>query len=545
MFLYVNVYKCNEDMRMSVKQKLELTWVGKGDEPKIEPRILVRDRTKDFGDPDNENMLIHGDNLLALKALEQKYAGKIKCIYIDPPYNTGSAFEHYDDNLEHSIWLSLIKPRLIALKNLLSDEGSIWISIDDTEQAYIKILMDEVFGRNNFINNVIWQKKYSPQNDAKWLSDNHDFIIVYAKDKNKWRPNLLPRTDEMNARYKNPDNDPRGVWKTSDLSVKTYSAAYDYPITTPSGRIVNPPAGRCWRTGRDNFNQLVEDNRIWWGVNNDSVPQIKRFLTEVKQGIVSLTIWLYEEVGHNQDARKEVLAINSENPFATPKPEALLQKIFTLSSNPGDLVLDSFLGSGTTSAVAHKMGRKWIGIELGDHCYTHCIPRMQKVIEGEQGGISKAVNWQGGGGFQFYELAPTLIVKDEFGIDIISDKYDATMLAMAVAKLQGFVYKQREDRPYIHGVNNLKNGFIYVTTQFVTDALLSEISSHFAHDESLLICTSAFELGLKGIYQNIKLKKIPESVLSKCEYGKENYNLNIIDLTPFDDEASDWDYYDE
>jgi adenine-specific DNA-methyltransferase len=378
-------------------QKLELTWIGKGKEPAVEPRILLHDSSKDYGDPNSENMLIHGDNLLALKALEQEFTGKIKCIYIDPPYNTGSAFEHYDDNLEHSTWLSLMSPRLQILRNLLSDEGSIWISIDDDEGHYLKVLCDEIFGRSNFINTVIWEKKYSPQNDARWLSDSHDFVLVYAKDKNIWRPNLLPRTKEMNKRYKNPDNDPRGPWKPGDLSVKTYNANTDYPITTPSGRVVNPPVGYCWRVSKERFHDMVTENRIWFGKNGNNVPAIKRFLTDVKDGMTAMTIWRYSEVGHNQDARKEVVLFNSESVFTTPKPEGLMERILTLGSDKGDLVLDSFLGSGTTAAVAHKMGRRYIGIELGDHCYTHCIPRLQAVVDGEQGGISKAVGWQGGG----------------------------------------------------------------------------------------------------------------------------------------------------
>ncbi len=219
--------------------KLELNWIGKYENViNPEPRILVENKEYSYGE-NSKNMLIHGDNLLALKSLESEYSGKIKCIYIDPPYNTGSAFEHYDDNLEHSTWLNLMKPRLEILKRLLADDGSIWISIDDDEGHYLKVLCDEIFGRTNFINTVIWEKKYSPQNDAKWLSDNHDFILVYAKNKQVWKPNLLPRTEEMNSRYKNPDNDPRGVWKSSDLSVRTYTASCDYPITTPTGKIIN------------------------------------------------------------------------------------------------------------------------------------------------------------------------------------------------------------------------------------------------------------------------------------------------------------------
>lgn len=249
-------------------------------------------------------MIIHGDNLLALKALEQEYAGKVKCIYIDPPYNTGSAFEHYDDNLEHSTWLSLMKPRLEILKNLLNDDGSIWISIDDDEGHYLKVMCDEIFGRINFINTVIWEKKYSPQNDAKWLSDSHDFILVYAKNKQSWRPNLLPRTAEMDSRYKNPDNDSRGNWKTSDLSVKRATQKDIYEIITPSGRSVYPPKGRSWGISKEKFEVLVTENRIWFGKDGNSIPQLKRFLTDVKDGMTAMTLWKYTEVGHNQDAKK-------------------------------------------------------------------------------------------------------------------------------------------------------------------------------------------------------------------------------------------------
>lgn len=393
-----------------------LEWLNKGEAvnvtKKLPYRILKANAELSYG-KQSENMIIKGDNLEALQALLPYYKGQVKCIYIDPPYNTGNAFEHYDDNLEHSQWLSLIYPRLELLRDLLSEDGSIWISIDDDECHYLKVICDEVFGRKNFINNVIWQKKFSPQNDAKWLSDNHDHILCYAKNKEVWRPNLLPRTEEMNARYRNPDNDPRGAWTSGDLSVRTYSKAYDYPIITPSGKVVNPPAGRCWRIGKEGMDNLIKDNRIWFGDKGDNTPRLKRFLTDVKQGMTALTIWTHVEVGHNQEARQEVKNFNIENVFATPKPERLIQRILTLSTNKGDLVLDSFLGSGTTCAVAQKMGRRYIGIEMGEHAITHCVPRMKAVIDGEQGGISKVINWNGGGGYTFYDLGETIF--DENG----------------------------------------------------------------------------------------------------------------------------------
>jgi len=295
------------------KTKLELTWVGKDKRPKLEPRILLEDPSKSYHAKhkvtDNDifdNKLIFGDNLLALKALEQEYTGKVKCVFIDPPYNTGSAFAHYDDGLEHSVWLSLIRDRIEIIRNLMADDGSLWITIDDNEAHYLKVLCDEIFGRFNFVANAIWQKKYSPQNDAKWLSDNHDHILIYAKRKEIWRPNLLPRTDKANNRYKNPDNDHRGVWKPADMSVKTYNKNTDYPITTPSGRIVSPAVSRCWAYSKERLQEMIDDNRIWFGVNGSNVPAVKKFLTEVKSGTTSMTIWTYDEVGHNQDAKKEV-----------------------------------------------------------------------------------------------------------------------------------------------------------------------------------------------------------------------------------------------
>ncbi|NOU56123.1 site-specific DNA-methyltransferase [Brevibacillus borstelensis] len=458
-----------------------------------------------------------------------EFTGKVKCIFIDPPYNTGNAFEHYDDGIEHSLWLSLMKQRLELLKVLLNEDGSIWISIDDDESHYLKVLCDEVFGRRNFVANVIWEKKYSPQNDAKWLSDSHDHILVYAKNKEIWRPNLLPRTDDMNSRYKNPDNDPRGLWKPGDLSVKTYNANTDYPITTPSGRVVNPPAGYCWRVSQDKFNEMVADGRIWFGADGNNVPAIKRFLSDVKDGITAMTIWKYTEVGHNQEAKKEVKAFNSDEVFATPKPERLLERILTLATNEGDLVLDSFAGSGTTGAVAHKMGRRWIMIELGEHCHTHIIPRIKQVIDGtDQGGISKNVNWQGGGGFRYYRLAPSLLEKDKFGNWVINKEYNAPMLAEAMCKHHGFTYSP-DDAIYWKQGKSTETDFIYTTTQLVTREIAEQIHEQLGEDETLLICCKAYSVNASD-YPNITFQKIPASVLKKCEFGRDDYSLNVAQL---------------
>ncbi|WP_375643434.1 MULTISPECIES: site-specific DNA-methyltransferase [unclassified Bartonella] len=520
------------------KQKLELTWIGKEKRPKLEPRILLEDLEKSYHASHQissqdifDNKLIFGDNLLALKALEQEYMGKIKCIYIDPPYNTGNAFEHYEDGLEHSIWLSLMRDRLELLHHLLADDGSIWISIDDDEQAYLKVMMDEIFGRQNFINNIIWQKKYAPQNDTKWLSDNHDFIMVYAKDKTIWRPQLLPRSNNMDARYKNPDNDPRGPWKSGDLSVKRVTPKDIYEIITPSGRKVMPPNGRSWAMNKKKFFELLNDNRIWFGPTGSNVPSMKRFLSEVKNGMVSMTIWLYTEVGHNQDAKREVKVFNSDNVFTTPKPERLMERIIQLATNPGDLVLDSFAGSGTTGAVAHKMGRKWIMIELGEHCHTHIIPRLKQVIDGtDQGGISKSVNWQGGGGFRYYSLAPSLLQKDPWGQWIISREYNAAMLSEAMCKHMGFTYAPDENHYWMQGYST-ETDYIYVTTSAMTHEQLRIMSEEVGSHRTLLICGTAFDTK-SASFENLTLTKIPRAVLEKCEWGRDDYSLNVANLEP-------------
>ena len=528
------------------KQKLELTWIGKHKRPKLEARILLEAPEKSYHAQVRsevaafDNRLIFGDNLLALKALEQEFTGKVKCVFIDPPYNTGSAFTHYDDGLEHSIWLGLMRDRLEIIKRLLSDDGSLWITIDDNEAHYLKVLCDEVFGRGNFIANAIWQKKFSPQNDAKWLSDNHDHILIYAKHKEIWRPNLLERSELADSRYSNPDNDPRGAWASSDMSVRTYSEATDYPITTPSGKIVKPAESRCWSVSQDKFEELVKDNRIWFGKSGSNVPRIKTFLSEVKQGLVPLTVWLNTEVGNNQDAKKEVKQFNAKDVFDTPKPEKLVQRIIHLATNPGDLVLDSFAGSGTTGAVAHKMGRRWIMVELGEHCHTHIIPRLQKVIDGEdQGGISKAVNWQGGGGFRYFRLAPTLIVNDKWGNQIINPDYNPEMLAEALAKLEGFTYMPSENFWWQHGYSS-ENDFIYVTTQSLSVEQLQVLSDEVGSGRCLLICCSAW----RGItadqaaerFPNLSLKKIPKMILKRGEWGHDDYSLNVANLPMVEEE---------
>lgn len=531
-------------------QRLELTWPGKEDRFNPEPRILLEDKKKSYSrsaeqtdlldsavKPTFDNMLIHGDNLLALKALEQDYSGKIKCIYIDPPYNTGNAFEHYDDGLEHSIWLSLMRDRLEILKRLLSnDGGSIWISIDADESHYLKVLCDEIFGRQCFVDEVIWQRAFAPVNLKKTLSRSHDTILVYCKNSIGFELNKLPRSAETNSRYKNPDNDPRGPWTSGDLSVGPAIEKNIYEITTPSGRKCLPPKGYSWRVSKEKLQEMITEKKIYFGPTGENAPRIKRFLVDVKDGVVSTTLWTRNECGDNQEAKREIKALFSDekNPFDTPKPERLIQRILTLASNPGDLVLDSFLGSGTTAAVAQKMGRCWIGVEMEETAYSYCLPRLKKVIDGEdQGGITKAVNWQGGGSFKFYELASSLIVTDKYGQQIISKEYNADMLAEAMCKILGYRYKPDKEIYWKQGFSSEKN-FIYTTTMSLQESSLDRLAEEIG-DNNLLICCSAF-VGNSRIYPNISVKKIPAAILKKCEWGHEGYPLNLKDYKPTDED---------
>jgi len=530
---------------MSKKTKLELTWIGKEERPRLEPRILLEDAEKSYHaryrHHDNDlfdNHLIFGDNLLALKALEQNYAGKVKCIFIDPPYNTGSAFEHYDDGIEHSLWLSLMRDRLEILRTLLSEDGSIWITIDDNEAHYLKVLCDEVFGRANFVSNVVWQKNFSPKSSARHFSSSHDHVLVFSKNESNWKRNLQPRSSYQDDRYKNPDNDTRGVWISDQLTARNFYSKGMYSVKCPSGRLIDgPPKGRYWTISEEKFWELNNENRIWWGKNGSNMPRLKRFLVDVQGGVVPQTIWSYEDAGHTQEAKKEILPYsrNVSDVFATPKPERLIKKVIEIATNPGDLVLDSFAGSGTTGAVAHKMGRRWIMVELGEHCHTHIIPRLKKVIDGEDpGGITEAVGWRGGGGFRYSRLAPSLMAKDCFGHWVIAPQYNAAMLAEAVCKLMGFAYApaQTEAEYWRHGHAN-EADFIHVTTQTLAYDSLKRLSDSVGARGSLLICCSAWS-GDSQPFDNLSLRKIPQAVLDKCEWGRDDYSLAIANLPQAD-----------
>jgi len=589
---------------MAVEQKLELTWIGKEKEERVEPRILMYDKEKSYGNQNTGNMLIHGDNLLALKSLEQDYAGKVKCIYIDPPYNTGSAFEQYDDNVEHSLWLSMMRDRLNILCNLLSSEGSIWISIDDRECAYLKLTCDEIFGRKCFVSNISWQRTYSTRNDSKGIVNEVEHILVYSRQMN-WMPKKLPRTAAMNKIYKNPDNDIK-EW-TSDNPCAPGAATHQgmvYAIQHPfTGEYLYPSKGACWRYQQNDLLEIMcgwceyelkdlddaDERAKVCGISVDEVRRgvqgivLSKSIAESAQqaqlvyergqwpryyftrkgkgglrrktylenvgGRLPTNFWPYSEVGHTDEAKKENIAIFDQvTPFATPKPERLIERVLYLASDEGDLVLDSFLGSGTTAAVAHKMHRRYIGIELGEHCYTHCKVRLDKVIDGEQGGISKAVNWQGGGGYRFYELAPSLLKRDEhnqwiFDFDAYTPEQREVMIAEAIAKLNGYHYKPDDEVFWKQGVSH-PGSFIYTTTQYVTSAYLDGIAKSMNGDERLLVCCPAFDNGLSDRYDNIVVRKIPQSVLNKCEFGREDYKINVIEA-PVEDDDMDEDETDE
>ena len=526
------------------KQRLELTWIGKENRPRLEPRILLEDPEKSYHARQRvtendifDNRLIFGDNLLALKALEQEFAGKLRCVFIDPPYNTGSAFEHYDDGIEHSLWLSLIRDRIEIIRRLLSEDGSLWITIDDNEAHYLKVLCDEVFGRPNFVGNAIWEKSDSPRMDANLFSTRHDHLLVFAKDITRvlWNRLIL---NEVPAHYNRTDESGR-IYYTKPLramggqgETRTARPTLFYPMIAPDGTEVYPKlqdgTDGAWRWRRE---KVAEDADliVWVNGRNGWTPYYKIFAPKTQTMPVE-TIWPHTEVGSNRTSKAEAKALlPDEITFATPKPEALLRRILSIATCPGDIVLDSFAGSGTTGAVAHKMSRRWIMVELGEHCHTHIIPRLRKVIDGEDpGGVTKATNWEGGGGFRYYHLAPSLLEKDRFGNLIISKQFHAAMLAEAMCKIMGFNYAPSDELYWQQGCST-ENDFLYVTTQTLTREQLAKLSDEVGENRSLLICCAAFR-GKADAFPNLTIKKIPSAVLAKCEWGHDDYSLNVANL---------------
>lgn len=558
---------------MKTRNKLELTWIGKDDKKKIEPRILKYDEDKSYGDKNTGNMLIHGDNLLALKSLEANYSGKIKCIYIDPPYNTGAAFDLYNDNLEHSIWLSLMKERLLLLKKLLSDDGLIFIQIDDNEQAYLTVLMDELFGRKNHLNTIC--VKMSEATGVKMTHANKrlpklkEYILVYKKSdilinqikipKEKWDSeykylmiNISPEEiskiktimnmdDASDEDIKMADNILKNVitknieeyFKENKITNKKEKEKFKYDnawrilrdVATTEG--AKSLADEKKKNNNGNYFLIkTKQNKIYLIKNKynstASQPRIKMLFADDYLMINPCDLWL-DITTTGLEAEGNVEFKNSK------KPEKLIQRCIELSTQKGDYVLDSFLGSGTTIAVAHKMKRKWIGIEMGNQVYSHCKPRIDSIIDGlDKTGITNDVSWDKGGGYDFYELAPSLLNKDKYNNWVISDEYDADMLAEAMCLHHGFKYIKDQDSFYKQGYSTEKD-FIYTTTNYVTIQYLDMLHECMNDDESLIICCKSFDEECIMKYNNITVEKIPQSILKKYEFGDVDYTLNIED----------------
>lgn len=513
--------------------KLELTWYGKDKPIMVEPRILIEDKSLSNceQDPDTENMIIHGDNLLALKALESKYARQVKCIYIDPPYNTGNAFDKYDDNMEHSIWLNLMNCRFRYLHSLLREDGFLFVNLDEQEHAYAKVLLDDIFGRQNFIGDIIWQKRKGGGNDSHYLALDHDYILVYAKDASKDKHPIKWRTAQSEKylkRYKEIEDDGRRYyWDT--VARNGLQSPIPISVTCPDGSILSINS----QMGQSAINEGLIDGTV-------RLTKSKNGWTlhhKVYMGRGQVQRSILNNIGTNKTAGDEMeYLFGDKKAFPYPKPEDLISRILELSTKPGDLVLDSFLGSGTTAAVAHKMGRKYIGIEMGNHAYTHCKKRLDMVISGEDnGGISKSVNWQGGGGYRFYELAPSLINIDDFGEAIINPEYDADMLSAAIALHEGFTYQPDEKLFWKQSIGN-ENSYLFVTTRHLNSTFLDSIKDTMEENEYLIIACKSYDAGLEKAYKNITIKKIPQMLLERCEFDKSDYNLNIVHPPEYDEE---------
>ncbi|MCC6426509.1 MAG: site-specific DNA-methyltransferase [Phycisphaerales bacterium] len=538
---------------MQRKQKLELTWIGKENRPRLEPRILLGDPSKSYHAPNRvsdgdqfDNRLIHGDNLLALKALEAEFAGKVKCIYIDPPYNTGSAFAHYDDGLEHSQWLSLMRDRLELLRRLLADDGVFFSSIDDSEVAYLTVLLDEVFGRKNGCGQFVWEKKKKPSFLNANMGNVTEYVLAYAKDRSKSPPFIGGLTT---AGKKYPLNNAGNGLKVLTFPAQAVTFRCGDQVFKPQdmseGNIVTKLLDRLevregcnvgsfrlegeWRYSQAKLDEIVAAGESLIISKAPFRPNHIKDGGEPKK-LKNLLSVAHYEMSTYEDATAESIALFGEQAFDYPKPEKLLSTLIGAVTQEGEWVLDSFAGSGTTGAVAHKMGRKWIMVELGEQCHTHIIPRLKKVIDGtDRGGVTEATGWSGGGGFRYSRLAPSLLEKDKFGNWVISKEYDRHMLAEAVCKLEGFAYEPSDWTYWQHG-HSTERDFIYVTTQTLTRDLLAQLSDEVGEGRTLLVVCKAFTG--KGTFPNLTVKKIPKAVMSKCEWGKDDYSLAINAMPP-------------
>lgn len=512
----------NKEMRLLAHDDVSYEWVDPSDWRVSEVRLLHP--TVTVGKPPKTgNLLIQGDALHALTALtslpslKDDYVGKIKLCYIDPPFNTGQTFQHYDDAVEHSVWLTMLRDRLVQIKRLLSDDGSVWVHLDDYEQHRARVLLDEVFGSDNFISTIIWQKINGRDNRTS-ISTTHDYIHVYAKQSMNWRSqrNLLPRSEDAAARYKNPDNDPRGPWTSGDMSAQAgpgRRASQFYTMTLPSGRKVDPPSGRCWLLTEERFKELVADNRIWFGEDGDNVPRIKRFLTEVQDGLVPMSIWPATEVGTNDTAKKEIKAMFPDGvPFDTPKPERLMERIIHIGSNPDDLVLDCFAGSGTTAAVAHKMGRRWVAVELLPENMSKFVrPRLTKVIEGtDAGGVTVEMGWGGGSGFREMLIGPSMF-EDVDGSVVLAAWVTGGELAEAVAAQLG--YALNFDGPFAGRKGRSR---LAVLDGMLTQGVAEHLIGRLGEKETLMVVAQALEPGvedyIRGQRPGSRARKVPRDL---------------------------------
>ena len=524
------------------KQKLELTWIGKENRPRLEPRILLEDPARSYhakqrvtDDDIFDNRLIFGDNLLAVKALEQEFTGKVKCIFIDPPYNTGAAFTHYDDGVEHSIWLSLMRDRIELLRRLLTVDGSLWITIDDGEAHYLKVVCDELFGRVNFLADVTWEKADSPRSDAKYFSSRHDHLLVFAKDIESVRLNRL-KGKEAPEHYNKTDGQGR-IYYLKPLRAMGIDGHRErrpsmyFPIEAPDGTLVFPKnadgSDSRWQWGQEKVER--ERDRVDFVRGRAGWTVYFRIYYEATTGSPPETIWTHAEVGSNRTSKAEIKNIFGSDVFDTPKPEALLDRVISIATEPGDFVLDSFAGSGTTGAVAHKKRRRWIMIELGDHIHSHIILRLKKVVNGEDsGGVTEVNEWTGGGGFRYFRLAPSLLSKDKWDRWVINQDYNAAMLAEAICKLEGFTYAPSETLYWQQGYSTERD-FLYVTTAHLTAEQLQQLSEEVGTERTLLVLCTAFR-GKSDRFPNLTVKKIPTQVLSRCEWGHDDYSLQVENL---------------
>lgn len=562
--------------------KLELTWIGKDEEPlAVEPRLLLETPQYSYGEveigtlpngkPWPGNMLIHGDNLLALKALEANFANSVKCIYIDPPYNTGSAFEHYDDNIEHSIWLSLMRERLVILRNLLAEDGFICCEIDDSEGQYLKVLMDEVFGRSNYLTTFYIRVRY-PDKTLKQDMDFHkeiEQIHIYRKSFSAKPNRPVKKADFSKFNFYFEEGTPSksiilggkkvDIFVSGNWSISKSEGTEDgrKEIWATGTILDGNSSGRFFRdylTGRyeeDGYGVLYKvygigddkfDFRYFTGPQKAGATKGKYFQGVPLSQLNNPSAVVYSPINNFYDFAANFGNCRTEGGVdfrGGKKPEMLIKTILEWFTNESDLVLDSFLGSGTTAAVAHKMRRRWVGVELGEQAYTHCSPRLERVISNNDNtGVSKSVNWHGGSGFKFYELAPSLLTSDKYGQLVINKEYNADMLAASMAVHQGFVYEPSAEFFWKQGRSS-ETDFIFTTTQFLTREALDRIHDEMAEGESLLICCTAFQKECLNAHSNITVKKIPKVLLGKCEFGKDNYNLNIISIPDIEDEEFD------